>query len=472
MAAPSSIATDSTRHLVERVLPNSSEAEMAVLGAILLSPQDVAPVVVDRLREEHFYHVAHQVIFREIRALYDATRGVDTVTLTQRLQDKNLLDEVGGAVYIADLAAHVPTLANLEHYLDIIEEKYLLRRLITAAHDIITHSYERQDDVRNWVDEVERRLFEITAERASKGVVHIKDIIRDAMQSIDRLFETRGMTGLPTGFRDLDRLTSGLHPGTMFVIAARPSMGKTSLALNIAEHVALDQGLPVGIFSLEMSAEELVKRMLCSRARVNLHAIRDGFLSEQRDFVPLTNAASELMKAPVYIDDTAGLSIHQVRARARRLKMQHNIQLLVIDYLQLMRAPSRRAETSRQVEISDISGGVKALAKELQIPIIVLSQLNRQPDQREEGRPKLSDLRESGAIEQDADIVGLLVRPELYAETDEERAERRGEAKLIIAKQRNGPTGEVDLTFLAEYTRFENAASISEEDVPAIRGDE
>jgi len=471
MAATKPLASDNTAIAVERVLPNSMDAEMAVLGAMLLSPLDAGSEALSRLKEEHFYYTAHRVIFREIKALQDALQAVDNVTLSQRLQDKNQLEEVGGPAYLADLIGRVPTTANIEHYLDIVEEKYLLRRLIGAAHDVITSSFERQDDVRGWVDEVEKELFEITAERASKGAVAVKDVIKDAMHSIERLFDTHGMTGLPTGFRDLDYLTSGLHPGTVFVIAARPSMGKTSLAMNIAEHVAITQGKPVAVFSLEMSSEELVKRMLCSRAKVNLRSFHGGFLSEQRDFVPLTNVATELMTAPLYIDDSAGLTIHQVRARARRLKLQHDIQLVVIDYMQLMRAPSRRADSSRQVEISDISGGVKALAKELSIPIIVLSQLNRQPDQREEGKPKLSDLRESGAIEQDADIVGLLVRPELYAD-EEEKAEKKGKAMLYIAKQRSGPQGLVNLTFLEEYTRFEDAARIEEGDVPNFGGDE
>jgi replicative DNA helicase len=278
------------------------------------------------------------------------------------------------------------------------------------------------------------------------------------------------VTGIPTGYHDFDRLTSGLHAGNVIVIAARPSIGKTSLAMNIAENVAIDQKLPVGVFSLEMSSEEVVKRMLCSRARVNLRAVRDGFLSE-RDFHPLTAAASQLMKAPLYIDDSAGLTINQVRARSRRMKQQFDVKLLVIDYLQLLRAPSRRADLNRQVEISDISAGIKALAKELQVPIIVLSQLNRQPEAREGGRPKMADLRESGAIEQDADLVGLLVRPEVYADDDQDKAAKEGEATLIIAKQRNGPTGDVLLTFLKEYTRFEDRAKIDAEDAEFERGD-
>ena len=450
---------------LDRVLPNSMDAEMAVLGAMLLSPSEAGSQARERLSEQHFYYAPHQVIFREIAALQDSLQAIDLVTLTQRLQDRNQLEEIGGPVYLTDLISRVPTTANVEQYIDIVWEKHLLRQLIGAAHDIIGRSFDQQDDVKSWVDEVEQQIFGITAEKATKGATAVKDLIKDAMHSIERLYDQRGaITGIPTGFRDLDRLTSGLHPGNMIVIAGRPSMGKTALAMNIAETAAIDQQIPVAVFSLEMSSEELVKRLLCSRAKVNLRAVRDGFLSE-RDFHPLTAAASLLMKAPLYIDDSAGLAISQIRARARRMKLQYGIRLLVIDYLQLVRAPSRRADLNRQVEISDISAGIKALAKELQVPIIVLSQLNRQPEQRG-GKPKLSDLRESGSIEQDADVVGLLVRPELYAEDEDEKVAEKGKATLIIAKQRNGPTGDVPLTFRHEHTRFEDAARVEEEDVP------
>ncbi|HUJ10532.1 MAG TPA: replicative DNA helicase [Verrucomicrobiae bacterium] len=458
--------------VVDRVLPNSLDAEMAVLGAMLLSPAEAGSEVREHLSEQHFYYAAHQVIFREIAALQDAMQAIDLVTLTQRLQDKNQLEEVGGPAYLSELVARVPTTANVEYYIEIVWEKHLLRQLISAAHDVIVRSFEQQDDVKTWVDEVEKQIFEITAEKSATGARPVRDMIKDAMASIEKLYDQRGgVTGVPTGFRDFDRMTSGLHAAQMIVIAARPSMGKTALAMNIAENCAIDHGLPVGIFSLEMSSEELIKRMLCSRARVNLRSIRDGFLGEQH-FHPLTTAASLLMKAPLYIDDSAGLSIHQVRARARRMKQQYNIQLLIIDYMQLMRAPSRRADLSRQVEIADISAGIKALSKELKLPIIVLSQLNRQPEQREDGRPKLADLRESGAIEQDADVVGLLVRPEMYATDTDDKADKKGDATLFIAKQRNGPTGDIHLTFRSEFTRFEDQARVSDEDVPDVEGGE
>ncbi len=459
---------------LDRVLPSSMDAEAAVLGAMLLSPAEAGSQARERLDEGHFYFAAHQSIFREIAALQDALHAVDLVTITQRLQDKNQLEEIGGPAYLADLVTRVPTAANIEHYIDIVWEKYLLRQLIGAAHDIIAKSFEQQDDVKAWVDQVEQQIFNITAERTSTTTLPIKDLTKQAMAHIELLFEKRGsgsVTGLATGFRDLDKLTGGFHPGNMIVIAGRPSMGKTALAMNIAEHVAMEQNKPVGIFSLEMSANELVLRALCSGAKVSLKAIRDGF-PHDRDHHSLTAVASRLIKAPMYIDDSAGLTINQVRARARRMKLQFDIQLLVIDYLQLMRAPSRRADQSRQVEVADISAGIKALAKELAIPIVVLSQLNRQPDSREENRPRLSDLRESGTIEQDADLVGLLVRPEVYADNEQDRASERGKATLVIAKQRNGPTDDINLTFLGEYTRFEDSARVEREDVPDSEGSE
>jgi replicative DNA helicase len=286
----------------------------------------------------------------------------------------------------------------------------------------------------------------------------MKDQVMQAIESIEALYERRGgITGLPTGFAEFDRMTDGLHESEMIVIAARPSMGKTAWAMGVAEHVAIDQKLPVAVFSLEMSSQQLVQRLLCSRARVNLQRVRDGFLAE-RDFPSITAAASKLAEAKIFIDDSASLSILELRAKARRLKAQHGIRLIVVDYLQLLRSTTRRAQDNRQLEISEISSGLKSLAKELHVPVLVLAQLNRQPEARSGGKPRLSDLRESGSIEQDADLVGLLVRPEIYEEDEDARAEKAGEAELIIAKQRNGPIGEIALTFLKEFTRFEDRA--------------
>ena len=451
---------------LESILPNSLEAEMAVLGAMLLSPEEIIAPVSERLESSYFYYAIHQVLFSEITNLQDRLKAVDMVTLTQRLLDKGLLDEIGGAKYLADLVSRVPTTANVEHYINIVWEKHLLRNLINTAHDIMIKAFDRQDDVTDWIDEVEQQVLSVTDGKTNTGARPTSVLVREVMITVEKMFENRGITsGLATGFRDLDKLTSGLQPGTMFIIAARPSIGKTALAMNIAENVAITQNKPVGVFSLEMSSEELIKRMLCSRGAVNLRALHDGF-SKARDHAALTTAASELVKAQMFIDDTPGLAINQLRARARRLRSQYQIELLVIDYMQLMRAPSRRAEQSRQVEVADISAGVKALAKELKIPIIVLSQLNRQPEAREEGRPRLADLRESGSLEQDADIVGLLVRPEVYADDQEAREQLKGKATLYIAKQRNGPTGDVQLTFRSEFTRFDDAARISDEDLP------
>jgi replicative DNA helicase len=349
-----------------------------------------------------------------------------------------------------------------------VREKYLLRRTIQACSGVVGRVYDYEGDVDALLDEVERDILHISEAREESESQKIKDLVHKAINTIEDFHQRQGMlTGISTGFVDLDKLTSGLHGGEMIVIAARPSMGKTSLAMNIAEHVVLEQRLPVGVFSLEMTAESLVLRLLCSRARVNLRDIRDGFLAE-RDFPKLTGAAGKLANAPLFIDDSASLSILQLRARARRMAQQHGIKLFIIDYLQLLHSTSARRVENRQQEIADISNGIKALAKELEVPVIVLSQLNRELEKDKSRKPRLSDLRESGAIEQDADLVALLYKPN---SGDEEEATSREEAdavavNLLIAKQRNGPTGDVPLTFLKGYTRFESAAKVSADDVP------
>jgi replicative DNA helicase len=334
----------------------------------------------------------------------------------------------------------------------------VLRQIISTCTESVRRAYEEQGEVGALLDEVEQKIFNVGDDRFKGQLLTMKEQVMGALESIEKLYERRGgITGISTGFTEFDRMTSGLHPSEMIVIAARPSMGKTALAMNISEHVAISQKLPVAVFSLEMSSQQLVQRMLCSRARVNLQRVRDGFLAE-RDFPSLTAAASKLAEARIFIDDAASLSILELRAKARRLKAQQDVQLIVVDYLQLLRSTTRRAQDNRQLEISEISAGLKGLAKELKIPLIVIAQLNRQPEARSGGKPRLSDLRESGSIEQDADLVGLLVRPEIYEEDEEARAEKEGEAELIIAKQRNGPVGEISLTFLKEFTRFEDRA--------------
>src|SRR5438270_2718958 len=443
---------------IHRTPPHSVEAEQGVLGSMLISPRDTIAECVEKINEEYFYVPAHQTIYNTLVDLWNTGQAIDLVTFTHVLRDRHLLDSVGGAAFVTSLFTFVPTAANVGYYLEIVRDKYILREIISAATESVRRAYEEQDEVNNLLDEVEQRIFAVGEDRFKGEMLSMKEQVISTLESIEKLFENKGaITGVSTGFRDLDKLTSGLHSSEMIVIAARPSMGKTALAMNIAEHAAIEVKLPVAIFSLEMSAQQLVQRMLCSRARVNLAKTRDGFLAEA-DFPRLTHAASKLAEAKIFIDDSAGLTILELRAKARRLKAQQNVQLIIVDYLQLLRSTSRRAQDNRQLEISEISAGLKGLAKELKIPVIVVAQLNRQPEQRTGGKPRLSDLRESGSIEQDADLVGLLVRPEMYEEDDEARQEKSGEAELIIAKQRNGPVGEIPLTFLKEFTRFEDRA--------------
>jgi replicative DNA helicase len=442
---------------IHRTPPNSVEAEQGVLGSMLLSPRQAIAECVEKIDEQYFYVPAHQTIYNVLVDLWNAGQAIDLITFTQVLRDRNLLESVGGAAFVTSLFTFVPTAANLEYYLEIVRDKYILRQIISAATESVRRAYEEQDEVNSLLDEVEQRIFAVGEDRFKGQMLSMKEQVMSTLESIEKLFENKGaITGISTGFRDFDKLTSGLHGSEMIVIAARPSMGKTALAMNIAEHAAIETKLPVSIFSLEMSAQQLVQRMLCSRAHVNLTKTRDGFLAEA-DFSKLTHAASKLAEAKIFIDDTAGLSILELRAKARRLRAQQDVRLIIVDYLQLLRSTSRRAQDNRQLEISEISAGLKGLAKELKIPIIVVAQLNRNPEIRTgsgKGVPRLADLRESGSIEQDADLVGLLVREEYYADTDEEREELKGKAQLIIAKQRNGPIGDVKLTFLNEFTRF------------------
>ncbi len=443
---------------IHRTPPHSIEAEQGVLGSMLIAPNETIPVAVERIDENHFFVPAHRTVYELLVELWNAGQAVDLITFTQALRDRHLLDSVGGAAAVTSLFTFVPTAANIDYYLDIVHDKYVLRQIIVTCTEGVRRSYEEQGEVTKLLDEVEQDIFNVGEERFKGAAPTMKEQVMGALESIEKLYERRGgITGLSTGFSELDKMTDGLHPGEMIVIAARPSMGKTALAMNMVESVAINQKMPVAVFSLEMSSQQLVQRMLCSRARVDLQNVRNGFLGE-RDFPNLTAAASKLAEARIFIDDTASLSILELRAKARRLKSQHDIQLIVVDYIQLLRSTTRRGQDNRQLEISEISAGLKGLAKELKIPVIVLAQLNRQPEARTGGKPRLSDLRESGSIEQDADVVGLLVRAEIYEEDEDARAEKEGEADLIIAKQRNGPVGEVALTFLKKFTRFEDRA--------------
>ena len=453
---------------IHRTPPHSVDAEQGVLGSMLISPRETIAECVEKINEEYFYVPAHRTIYNVLVDLWNASQAIDLITFTQVLRDRHLLDSVGGAAFVTSLFTFVPTAANVGYYLDIIRDKYILREIISAATESVRRAYEEQDEVNNLLDEVEQRIFAVGEDRFKGQLLSMKDQVMDAIESIEKLYEGKGrITGISTGFVEFDRMTSGLHASEMIVIAARPSMGKTAFAMNIAEHVAIQEKLAVAVFSLEMSSQQLVQRLLCSRARVNLKKVRDGFLGE-REFSSLTSSASKLAEAKMFIDDTGSLSILELRAKARRLKAQHEIRLIVVDYLQLLRSTTRRGQENRQIEISEISGGLKGLAKELNIPIIVVAQLNRNPENRtgdSKGRPRLSDLRESGSIEQDADLVGLLVREAYYADTDEEKTEAAGNADLIISKQRNGPIGDIHLTFLSEFTRFQTrAVNVTEPD--------
>ena len=454
---------------LDRLPPHSTEAEQGVLGCLMWSPNDCMNECIGKFRgdSEVFYDLRHQTIYDTILVMYDKREAIDLITLQQQLKDNQFLDQVGGIAYLSSLQDAVPSAANLSYYLEIVLEKSVLRKMIRTCSDIVGRAYANEGEVDALMDEAEREVLRIAESRVSSETSTIKELVKKAITTIEQFHERQGaLTGLATGFADFDKMTSGLHPGEMIVIAARPSMGKTSLAMNIAEHVALEERLPVGVFSLEMTAESLVLRMLCSRSRVNLRNVREGFLAE-RDFPKLTGAAGKMASAPLFIDDASALSILQLRAKARRMHQQHGIKLLVVDYLQLLHSTARRAQDNRQQEIADISGGIKALAKELKIPIIVLAQLNRELEKDKNRKPRLSDLRESGSIEQDADLVGLLYKPSV----EDEESSGGGDSdsrpvNLLIAKQRNGPTGDVNLTFLNSITRFESAAKVSDEDVP------
>ncbi|MCS7180869.1 MAG: replicative DNA helicase [bacterium] len=434
----------------DKIPPQNIEAEKALLGCMLID-EEAKIKVLENFKKEFFYSEAHQKIFSSISKLFEKGEKCDLITLTEILKAENALEEVGGIEYLSHLVEIVPTSAYLEEYMKIVKEKYLLRALISNATKIISEAYSQKEDIETLLDKAESLIFEVSQNKIEKEAYPLKTIVKDAMELIEKIHERKGfVTGLPTGFIDLDKLTTGLHPSDFIVIASRPSIGKTAFACNIA--LNLNSGVekvPVLIFSLEMSKEQIVQRMLCCEARVNILKLRQGVLSE-KDIGNLLIAASRLEEMPIFIDDTPSLNIFELRARARRLKAKENIQVIIIDYLQLMRG-SGRAE-NRQQEISEISASLKSLAKELNIPVIAVSQLSRATEQREKKRPQLADLRESGSIEQDADLVLLLYREEYYKETEE----NKGLAEVIIAKQRNGPVDTVLLTFISEYTRFEN----------------
>ena len=436
---------------LDRLPPQNLDAEMSVLGAMLLDKEAIAQAI-ESIGPDSFYKEANAKVYSAVIQLYDTNQPVDIVTITEYLKKQKELESVGGAGYISMLLDAIPSAANVSHYLKIVQEKAILRRLINASTGIVSRCYNDGEDVSDVLDDAEREIFDIAQHRRTQGFVKIGDLIKHSIETVESLYQKKEyVTGVASGYTDLDTMTAGFQPSDLIIIAARPSMGKTSLALNIAEHAAITEKIPTAIYSLEMAREQLVLRMLCSHARVNAHNVRTGFISEKHDFPKLVNAAGKLSGAPIFIDDSPAISVLEMRAKARRLAAKEGIRLIIIDYLQLMRSSLRKAE-NRQQEISEISRSLKALARELSVPVIVLSQLNREAEARPDHRPRLSDLRESGAIEQDADVVFLLFREEYY-EPDNDEA--KGKAEVIIAKQRNGPVGNVTLAFFPWCTRFE-----------------
>jgi replicative DNA helicase len=453
-----------TEASLQKLPPQNIEAEQMVLGAILIENDSINKVI-ETLSSDDFYKDTHRRIFKVMLDMFETGDAIDLVTLSDALRGKTGLEAVGGASYLATLVSLVPTAANIKYHARIVREKAVLRKLIHSATDIITQSYEDSRTVVNideLLDRAEKSIFEIAQGKIKDSFVSMKNIVGHSFAIVERLYEKKEMvTGLATGFLDLDERTSGFQQSDLIIIAGRPSMGKTAFCLNIAAHAAIDKGKSVAIFSLEMSKEQLVLRMLGSESRVDAHKLRTGHLSD-RDWTPLSTAAGRLAEAPIFIDDTAAISVLETRAKARRLKADQGLDLIIVDYLQLMRG--RGDEGSREQEISNISRSLKALAKELQVPVIALSQLNRAVETRpgKEKRPMLADLRESGAIEQDADVILFIYRDEVYNKCEcpydgECLCGQRGKAEVIIGKQRNGPIGKVDLTFVNRYTRFENA---------------
>ncbi|PIP20051.1 MAG: replicative DNA helicase [Candidatus Omnitrophica bacterium CG23_combo_of_CG06-09_8_20_14_all_40_11] len=440
---------------LDKLPPQNLEAEMAVLGSMLMD-EDAISSATELLDKGSFYKDTHKKIFEAISNLYNANKAVDLITLTDELKRNETLDEIGGASFLTALVNSVPTAANISHYVSIVKEKYILRTLINNATKIVSLCYESEGNVDEVVDSAEKFIFEVSDRKQHGSYVHLKEVIKDSIENIDRLYQKKAhVTGIPSGFIDFDSKTSGLQESDLIVIAGRPSMGKSAFALGIAEYAGVIEKIPLAFFSLEMSKEQLVQRMLCAHAKVDAHKVRTGYLSPS-DWPRLTAAAGKLSEASIFIDDSPAISVMELRAKARRLKAHQDIKLIILDYMQLMRGSGH--EENRQQEISDISRSLKSLARELDVPIVAISQLSRAVEARTDHRPQLSDLRESGAIEQDADVVVLILREEYYKPTPE----NEGIAEVIIAKQRNGPVGSMKLAFIKEYTRFENIARAEE----------
>lgn len=431
----------------DRIPPHNIEAEQSVIGAVLLEP-DVFSTASERITASDFYRASHEVIFEAMYQLFEKGEPIDIVTVTTELQNSDKLDIAGGVTYLTDLASSVPTAANIDFYSKIVEEKALLRRLISTATDIVTKTFAKEDEVEEVLDEAERSILEVSSRKNVNAFKPIKDVLIEVYDNIEQLHHAKDdVTGIPTGYRDLDRMTSGFQRNDLIIIAARPSMGKTAFALNIAQNVAINTDENVAIFSLEMGAEQLVQRMLCAEGNIDSQRLRTGKL-EQEDWGKLTMAMGSLSHAGIYIDDSPGIRVTDIRSKCRRLKQEHGLGMIIIDYLQLIQG-SEHSRENRQQEVSEISRSLKSLARELEVPLIALSQLSRGVESRQDKRPMMSDLRESGSIEQDADIVGFLYRDDYYDSESEQQ-----NIEIIISKQRNGPTGTVELAFVKEYNKF------------------
>jgi replicative DNA helicase len=447
----------------DRTPPQNIEAEQAVLGAIFLEPSAITTAS-EALLPEDFYRSSHQRIYSVMLELSERGEPVDVVTVTSELRDQRLLDEVGGLDYISELANSAPTAANIEFYSNIVEEKSLLRRLIRSATKIVSDGYTREDDVEAILDDAEKTILDVSQRKRSSAFQSIKDILVDAYDNIELLHNRKGdVTGVPTGFLELDRMTAGFQKNDLIIVAARPSVGKTAFALNIAQNVATKTDENVAIFSLEMGAQQLVMRMLCAEGNIDAQRLRTGKLIEE-DWQKLTMAMGSLSNAGIYIDDTPGIRVNDIRAKCRRLKQEKGLGMILIDYLQLIQGNSSKRSENRQQEVSEISRTLKAIARELSVPVIALSQLSRGVESRQDKRPMMSDIRESGSIEQDADIVAFLYRDDYY----DKESEKQNIIEIIIAKQRNGPVGTVELAFIKEYNKFVNLERrYSENEVPA-----
>jgi replicative DNA helicase len=440
-----------------RLPPQNVEAEQCILGGILIEDQALLKVI-EFLHPEDFYKEAHSIIYATILDLFNRNEPQDLVTVHNALKSMGKLEAVGGAAYLAEITETMPVAANIGYYGKIVWDKAVLRRLIQKASDISTRCYEEAGGVDEILESAEASIFEISQDKIRQAFHPLKSLLKDSIKKVEDLYERKELiTGVPTGFTDLDRLTAGFQPSDLIIIAGRPSMGKTAFALNIAQYAAIANDICVAIFSLEMSKDQLALRMLCSEAKVNAQKARTGFLSE-RDWPKLINAAGNLSEAPIFIDDTPALSVMEIRAKARRLKSKHDLGLVLVDYMQLMRGRGRNE--SREQEISEISRSLKAMAKELNVPVVALSQLNRKVEDRPNKRPQMADLRESGAIEQDADVIAFIFRDEVYNRSEDNP--NRGMAEIIVGKQRNGPIGIAKLAFVDKYATFANLSRESE----------